>query len=185
MRNATSGLIASVLLLATAITSASGQSMWQDRLRQQLRYFGHRNWIVIADAAYPLQSAEGIETVYADADQLQVIRSVLDELANTKHVRPLVYTDEELQYVAEKNARGITVYRDGLSRLLSERSVQALPHNDIIAKLDEAGRTFKVLIIKTRLTLPYTSVFLQLDCAYWNAEAEKELREAMKAGPSK
>ena len=47
--------------------------------------------------------------------------------------------------------------------------------------LDEAGQTFRVLIIKTDMTLPYTSVFLQLDCGYWTAEAEKRLRETMAA----
>jgi hypothetical protein len=29
------------------------------------------------------------------------------------------------------------------------------------------------------MTLPYTSVFLQLDCGYWSADAERRLREAM------
>ena len=50
----------------------------------------------------------------------------------------------------------------------------------IIAKLDEAGKTFKILIIKTPLTIPYTSVFFQLGCGYWNPIAEKALRDAMK-----
>jgi hypothetical protein len=37
------------------------------------------------------------------------------------------------------------------------------------------------LIIKTPLTKPYTSVFFQLECGYWNAEAEERLREAIQA----
>ena len=177
-------IVTAGLLLAAPLL-ASAQTAWQNKLRQQLPYLGHRNWIVVADSAYPLQIAEGIETVYADADQLQVVKTVLDELSNSKHVRPMVYIDQELQYVPEKDARGISVYRDNLSRLLPEHATQALPHEDIIAKLDQAGRTFRVLVIKTRLTLPYTSVFLQLDCAYWNAESEKALRDAMKAGPTR
>lgn len=32
------------------------------------------------------------------------------------------------------------------------------------------------IIIKTPLTIPYTSVFLELDCAYWDASREKEIR---------
>jgi hypothetical protein len=32
---------------------------------------------------------------------------------------------------------------------------------------------------KTNLTLPYTSVFLQIDCGYWSADAERRLRDAM------
>jgi hypothetical protein len=34
-------------------------------------------------------------------------------------------------------------------------------------------------VIKTNCTMPYTSVFLQLDCAYWGAEDEQLLRENM------
>lgn len=146
---------------------------------------GHRNWIVIADSAYPLQTAPGIETVYANEEQVRVVAKVLEELANTKHVKPIMYTDAELSHVAEKNAPGIGAYREALAKVLGEHQVQVLPHEQIIAKLDEAGKTFKVLLIKTPLTLPYTSVFLQLDCAYWNAESEIELRAAMKAAEQK
>jgi hypothetical protein len=31
----------------------------------------------------------------------------------------------------------------------------------------------------TSLTIPYTSVFIRLECAYWKPDAEKRLREAM------
>jgi hypothetical protein len=31
------------------------------------------------------------------------------------------------------------------------------------------------------MTLPYTSVFIRLDCGYWSDEAELELRAAMEA----
>jgi hypothetical protein len=110
---------------------------------------------------------------------------VLDELSKSKHVRPIIYTDAELKHVPEKRAPGITAYRDALRKLLAKKPSQVLPHEQIIAKLDEAGKTFKVLLIKTPLTLPYTSVFLQLDCGYWNAESETELRSAIKADSSK
>ena|ERR1041385_761449 len=172
---------ASFLLLFLASTTLA-QSPWERKLRQQLPLLGHRNWIVIADSAYPLQTAPGIETLHTDTDQLAVARIVLDELAKTKHVKPIIYIDAELKHVPEKNAPGIAAYRDGLVKLLQHSPFQELPHEQIIAKLDEAGKTFKILLIKTPLTLPYTSVFIQLDCGYWNAEAEKELRDTMKSG---
>jgi hypothetical protein len=34
-------------------------------------------------------------------------------------------------------------------------------------------------VLKTRMTIPYTSVFLRLDCGYWSDEQEKRLREKM------
>ena len=168
-------------LFLMSMATSLAQSHWQSQLRHELPLLGHRNWIVVADSAYPLQTAPGIETLYVDADQLEVLEGVLAELAETKHVKPIIYTDAELEHVPESRAPGIAAYRKGLDKLFASRPVQSLPHEQIIARLDEAGKTFKVLLIKTRLTLPYTSVFLQLDCAYWNADSEKELRAAMKA----
>ena len=168
------------LLALTLATVAVADDVWRSQLAKQLPLLGHRNWIVVADSAYPLQTAPGIETIYVNADQLAVVQGVLGELAKTRHVKPTIYTDTEMKFVAEKNAPGIGAYRDGLGNILAGKPVQVLPHEQIIAKLDEAGKTFKVLIIKTPLTLPYTSVFFQLECGYWNADSEKALREAMK-----
>ena len=168
-----------LLMLATSTTLFAADN-WKEKLRKDLPLLGHRNWIVVADAAYPLQTAPGIETIYLEADQIEVVKGVLAELAKTKHVKPTIYTDAEMKFVAEMNAPGIGTYRDTLANLLVNQSTQTLLHEKIIAKLDEAGKTFKVLIIKTPLTKPYTSVFFQLECGYWNAEAEKELRAAMK-----
>ena len=85
-----------------------------------------------------------------------------------------------MKFVAGKNAPGIGAYREALAKILANQPMQTLPHEQIIGKLDEAGKTFKVLLIKTPLTLPYTSVFFQLECGYWDAASEKELRDAMK-----
>jgi len=93
---------------------------------------------------------------------------------------PEVLRGNELKYVAETNAPGIGAYRASLEKFLANQPVQALPHERIISRLDEAGKTFKVLIIKTPFTKPHTSVFFQLECAYWNAEFEKEMRAAIK-----
>ncbi len=157
----------------------SAADNWREKLQKELPLLGHRNWIVVADSAYPLQTAPGIETIYVDADQLAVVKGVIAELAKTKHVKPTIYTDAELKFVAETNAPGIGAYRDRLDEILKNQPVQVLPHEQIIARLDEAGKTFKVLLIKTPLTKPYTSVFFQLECGYWNANSEAELRKAM------
>ena len=172
--------IATFLFIAVMTSVVSAADNWKVKLQKELPLLGHRNWIVVADSAYPLQTAPGIETIYVEADQLDAVKAVIAELAKTKHVKPTIYTDAEMPLVAEKNARGITAYREGLSAVLTNQPVQVLPHEQIIAKLDEAGKTFKVLIIKTPLTKPYTSVFFQLECGYWNAVSEAELREAIK-----
>ncbi len=154
---------------------------WRDKLSKELPLLGHRNWIVVADAAYPAQSCAGIETVATGAEQLKVVKAVLAALDKAKHVRPIVFADSELRHVSEEHAPGITSYREKLTKLLAERPVSFIPHEEIIARLDQAGATFRILILKTRMTLPYTSVFFQLECGYWTAEAERKLREAIRS----
>jgi L-fucose mutarotase/ribose pyranase (RbsD/FucU family) len=168
--------------LAAALACAAELS-WQTKLEQDLPKMGHRNWIVIADSAYPWQSKKGIETVVTGNDQLSVVKTVLAALDKTKHVKPTVFVDAELAKVDEKDAPGIGKYRQDLDALLGKRGVNKIPHEEIIAKLDKAGEVFHVLILKTDMTLPYTSVFLQLDCGYWNAEAEKRLRDVLQGSP--
>jgi L-fucose mutarotase/ribose pyranase (RbsD/FucU family) len=154
---------------------------WKHILRQRLVEYGHRNWIVVADSAYPAQSRSGIETVLTGDDHLKVVGFVLAEIEKQKHVRPRIYLDAELPYVSEKDAPDIRDYRSDLKDLLGERKPASVLHEDLIAKLDKTGAAFNILVLKTTMMLPYTSVFIELDCGYWSAEAEKRLREAMKA----
>ena len=167
------------LIMGCHRAETGSTSTWQQTLADRAQLYGHRNWIVIADNAYPAQCRDGIEYIMIDAGQIDVVRQVLATLDSMKHVRPIVYTDAELSYVPEDDAPGISAYRKELTELLGNRPVQMIPHEQIIRKLDEAGANFRVLILKTDLTLPYTSVFLQLDCGYWSADAEKRLRDAL------
>ena len=156
-------------------------SDWKTRLSAILPFFGHRNWIVVADSAYPAQSNPGIETIVAGGDQIAVVEHVLGEISKTKHVRANVYADKELAYVAESDAPGVLKYCRGLEAALKGANVSYLQHEEIIHKLDESAKLFRVLLIKTDRTLPYTSVFFELDCGYWTAEAEQRLRKALSA----
>lgn len=158
---------------------------WKARLSELLPLFGHRNWIVVADSAYPAQSGAGIETVVSGCDQLDVVRHVLEAIGSSIHVRANIYADKELAYVSEADAPGIEGYRRDLKTALHGARVSYIPHEQIIAKLDESAQAFRVLIIKTEMTIPYTSVFFELDCGYWGADSEIRLREAMAASDSK
>jgi len=169
-----------VTILSFAPVLASAQSPdWRTRLNEELPLLGHRNWIAVVDSAYPLQTSAGVETIETNANQLDVVKAVLDQLSKAKHVRPVILTDAELKVVPEADAAGVTAYRESLTSLLGKTEAQSLPHEEIISKLDEAGKTFHVLILKTNMTIPYTSVFIRLECGYWSADAEKRLREKM------
>jgi L-fucose mutarotase/ribose pyranase (RbsD/FucU family) len=151
----------------------------EQALASRLALFGHRNWIVVADSAYPAQSNPGIETIVAGGGHIEAVKAVLERIGTSAHVRANVYVDRELDSVAENDAPGIAACRRQLLALLEGANVRQLAHEQIIAKLDECAQVFRVLIIKTDLTLPYTSVFFELDCGYWSAEAEERLRKAM------
>jgi hypothetical protein len=168
-------------LLFVFSMSLFAQSDWKDILKQRLPLYGHRNWIVVADSAYPAQARPGIETIVAGAGQLDVLRFVLNELSQSRHVRPIVYLDRELSFLNDDEAPGVSIYRQALSDLFGKQKPGELLHEQMIAKLDESAQTFRILIIKSNMTVPYTSVFLQLDCAYWGVDAERNLRAAMAA----
>lgn len=169
-------LIMHVVLCACSVAIADD---WQQKVKSELPRLGHRNWIVIADSAYPLQNSSGIEMLVTSDDQVDVVKTVLDAVAKSKHVQPKVLLDAELPLVDESDARGISKYRDKLSKVLKDAKPTSLPHEEIIDRLSKAGEGFRVLVIKTPLALPYTSVFIELDCGYWNADAEQRLRAKM------
>jgi L-fucose mutarotase/ribose pyranase (RbsD/FucU family) len=180
-------IFATSLLVMTSLVAAAQQPTpdWQARLQQILPLLGHRNWIMIVDSAYPLQSSAGVETLETNTDQIEVLRKVLAAIDSSIHVRPIVYMDAELPFLTEKDAPGVTAYREGIKTELRGEKVTSLPHEKIIAKVDEVGKTFHIVVLKTTMTVPYTSVFLQLNCKYWSDDAEAQLRKAMAENGSK
>lgn len=176
--------IVGVLALISSTLAVQAQTGWKQKLANELPLMGHRNWIVIVDSAYPLQSPAGVETIETGADQLAVLDFVLNAIQQSRHVRPLVHTDAELPFVPENEAPGVDLYREQLKSRLSGISVDSSLHQDLIDRLNEVGKTFHVIILKTTMTIPYTSVFLQLDCKYWSAESEARLRAMMKTSGS-
>ena len=167
------------LLLPLVTAPAAYSSDWREILKERIPLYGHRNWIVVADSAYPVQSREGIETVVSNASELDVLKEVLDDLSSSQHVRPVAYTDRELAYIDESDAPGVTAYRNELASLLPDAQSNAQLHSKLISDLDGTAQTFRILIIKTNMTIPYTSVFIQLNCKYWSDAAEQKLRALM------
>ena len=187
MKNKTASLLAitSLLLFAVPLLRAQAPDIdWQVKLKQELPLLGHRNWIMIVDSAYPLQVSPGVETIETKDDLPRVARVVLDTLDHSIHVTPNIYLDAELPYVTDEVAPGVSVYREHLKEILKDRPVKSLPHETLIKQINDAGQTFHILVLKTNMAIPYTSVFLQLDCKYWPPQAEQQLRRAM-SGPSR
>lgn len=160
--------------------SQSTTANWKEELNSQLKLHGHRNWILVVDAAYPYQSNPAIKTIVTETDHLEVVETVLDAVEDANHVFAEVYLDKELDYVPNNEAKGINGYRRKLERLLKGKRVGKVLHEEMIAKIDQDAEVFNILVLKTNLTLPYTSVFINLNCGYWNTQQEEMLRKLMK-----
>ncbi len=172
-------LILALLTTAAFAAHANAQSDWKAELAQRLPLLGHRNWILIADSAYPLQTSPGIETIETNADQVEVVQYVLSQINSSIHVRPEIFMDAELRYVPEQDAPGANAYRKQIAEILNGYTVTSRLHDKLIAEMGQSSQSFHVLVLKTNLTVPYTSVFIRLNCKYWPSDAEMRMRAQM------
>jgi hypothetical protein len=168
-----------VVLIVSGPAQLIAQSDWKARVAQSMPLMGHRNWILVVDSAYPLQASPGVETIETNANQLDVLRYVLGSINSSIHVRPLIYMDKELPFVGDDDAPGASAYRDQVQKMLADYTIEPMLHERVINQIDETSKEFHVLVLKTTMTIPYSSVFIRLDCKYWSADAEKRMRQRM------
>lgn len=57
------------------------------------------------------------------------------------------------------------------------RSPAELEQQSLMTLLEDTGRSFDVLVIRTRSAMPYASVFLELQPGYWDEASESRLRD--------
>jgi len=178
-------LVSFVLLTASCSQKKPLEDLktWKEVLEEDLHLLGHRNWILVVDKAFPEQSSAGMKYLYVEQDLLPTLDYVLEALDKSTHVKPIIYQDKELSYIKEDQVNGIEAFRSTAAKTLDGRAVNTLLHDEVFQMLDESSSLFRVLVIKTNCILPYTSVFLQLDCSYWGPENEKTLREQMHKAP--
>ncbi|GAO42036.1 hypothetical protein FPE01S_01_10490 [Flavihumibacter petaseus NBRC 106054] len=158
---------------------AARKGYWKQTFDQQLELLGHRNWILVVDKAFPLQSAAGMTYINTGDSLLPVLRYVTGQLKKSRHVKPIVFLDRELNYLPEAGIPGLDEFRKASGELLKDFPVKTLLHDSVFGQLDQASRLFSVLVLKTDQVIPYSSVFLQLDCAYWDADREAAMRKRM------
>ena len=154
-------------------------AVWKQQLENQLPLLGHRNWILIVDKAFPLQATDGLSMVYAEDELLDVLEYTLGRIEKNNHIKPVLYTDKELDFINQDLVPGIDSYKSSLKKVIGKSNVQVLLHDSVFVKIDEASKLFKTLVIKTNQIIPYSSVFIELDCDYWSMEKETQLRKLM------
>ncbi len=152
---------------------------WKYEFNKELSLFGHRNWILVVDKAFPAQTASGIRTIDTGENLPDVLSFVLEQIESSTHVKPIVYTDKELSYITSDLVVNIDDYRSELDKIIRQYDPLVMLHDSVFVKIAEASKLFKVLVLKTEEVIAYSSVFIELDCRYWSAEKENTLREVM------
>ena len=172
-------IVFTLVLLVGVLPAQSVSQDWHQRFSELVPLLGHRNGVLVVDSAYPLQIAPGIETIDTGASQLEVLQTVMRAMDHSIQLSPVFFTDAELPLISDSDAPGVAAYREKLNELLRDQTVVSLRHEKLIARVDEAGKTFHILVLKTNMTIPYSSVFIRLDCKYWTADQERNLRSLM------
>jgi len=156
-----------------------GTANWKTEFKKKLPLLGHRNWILVVDKAFPLQQSAGMEYIYAPEGMEAVLREVISGIKSSDHVSPIIYRDSELNYVKPLVGAKADQLIKATQAILKGTAVNTMLHDSVFKQLDREAGLFKVLVIKTNETVPYSSTFIRLDCGYWNAAKEAELRRQM------
>lgn len=166
-------------ILAGCSSTSESAKPWIGTLRHELGYLGARNWVVISEAAFPVQSRRGLRVIKIDGDIPNVLDGVEQVIEEKHHVKPRVYVTSEVSSVEYDYAPGIVNYRKKLKVALHGRETIRLDNEMLMRMLNDTSKAYRVLVIKTRTALPYSSVFIELGSGYWDSESESALRDSM------
>ena len=150
---------------------------WQSAVDRQVGQLGYRNWVVIAEASFPAHSRAGVRQVTAAVDVPEAVDYVLKALERTETVRPQIHVCRELRSVENDFAPGMDELRKRLKGSLHGHEPMELDQQSLLTLIEDANRSFDVLVIRTQTALPYSSVFLELQPGYWDVESETRLRQ--------
>ncbi|MGB2403008.1 MAG: hypothetical protein ACPIA7_06315 [Akkermansiaceae bacterium] len=168
-----------MVLLSGCAGDAGREKPWVSTIRHELGYLGARNWVIVAEAAFPIHSRRGLSVVQINGEIPVVVDAVERVIEEKSHVKPRLYVATEAGNVPYDYAPGIKNYRAQLKQALHGRETVQIEHSILLEMLNDASKTYRVLVLKTRSALPYTSVFMELGSGYWDAESESALREVM------
>jgi D-ribose pyranose/furanose isomerase RbsD len=157
------------------------QSPWKAAVNRHTSQLGYRNWIVIAEASFPALNRTGIGQVSANVEIPEALDYVLKIIDESQNVKPAIYFTKESQVIENNQAPGMDQLRERLAISIRSMETTKVEQDSLIAILQDVNRSFDVLIVRTTSTLPYSSVFLELQPGYWDAEAEEKLRQRMTA----
>ena len=119
--------------------------------------------------------SQNLPTLHPDAHKpTQSSPLTIDSLG---HIRPRIYLTREVDELSETYAPGIENHRANLSKYLNERTTQSLSARSLESLLRSSKNGNRVLVVKSQTSLPYTSIYIELESGYWDGESETALRK--------
>ena len=155
-----------ISLLSGCQDANPAEREWKEQLYKNLAIVGARNWIVIAESSFPAYTGTGIRTMVSDKTSDEVLLDVLNMLEEEAHVVPRIMISSELRSITEDYAPGIKRYRNNINKMLPGRQHFELMSRTINSLIEDAARQFNVLVIKTKTSLPYSNIYIELDSGY-------------------
>lgn len=168
-----------VLGLVGCAGDRSVERPWLGSVRHELGHLGARNWVVVAEAAFPTPSHRGLRVIQVDADIPDVLEGLEEVIEEKHHVKPRIYLTREIDQVPYDYAPGVKAHRADLKDALHGRETVKLDNALLLSLINSTTKNYRVLVIKTRTALPYSSVFVELGSGYWDAHSEAALRKEM------
>lgn len=175
-------LLPLLLLLESCGTGRSQPAPpWAGVVSREIDALGIRNWIIIAESSFPMVSRRGVRTVVVDAEIPELVDFVVNDLERSENVTPSFNTARELPFVDNDRAPGIDQFRQELKTALHGHPVRELDHRSLSLLAHSEASRFAVLVLKSRTSLPYSNVFIELDSGYWDRDSEDELRDDIRS----
>lgn len=181
-------IVASALVLLSGCASDSARAdapippaprPWAAEVKREVMSMGYSNWIVIAEASFPVHSRRGVRTLIVDGEIPDILDEVVTALEYSESVKPFFTTAKELPYIQNDRAPGIDMFRDRLKVALHGHGTREMDYRSLGLLLENEANKFAVLVLKTKTALPYTSVFIELQSNYWDTESERAMRQRM------
>ncbi|RJR08801.1 hypothetical protein C4588_05450 [Candidatus Parcubacteria bacterium] len=176
-------VIISAVVLCGCASTPEYKLSWSKKFNSRLPVMGKDNWIIIGDAAHPSRRAIGIETIATRKSITSVLDYVLSGMDKTGHAGATAWISSELEKIPDRDAIGIAKVHQEIRRQLNNAKIttKTAIEQEILKMIEAEAGDYNILVLKSDTQLPYTTVYLHLDCRYWDETREKRLRDALRA----
>lgn len=157
-----------LILLLGGCGSSPDQTppLWAGMVEKEVDALGIQNWIVVAESSFPVVTRGGVRTFVVDGEIPQIVDFIVNHLEKSETVTPSFNTARELSFVSNDRAPGIDYLREQLNEALHGHRVRQMDNRSLTLLAQSDASKYAILVLKSKTSLPYSSVFIELDSGY-------------------